>query len=100
VIDALGVDAGVVVRWNLGGNQKYEAALERFAPFNRLVDPDLENRSTIEALCAEALDADRRAFVIVNNKAEGSAPLSVFALSDAIQTARNDPNATSKESSR
>lgn len=85
LVDAAGAGAGVVVRWMLGGDQKYEAARERYSPFNRIVDEDRDNRRAIAALCAEALDAGKEAFVTVNNKAEGSAPLSVFALADAIR---------------
>ena len=89
MLDAAGADAGVVVRWMLGGDQKYEAALERYAPFDRIVDGDRASRTAIASLCAEALCAGRPAFVTVNNKAEGSAPLSVFALAEAIRQARS-----------
>ena len=84
VLDAAGDRAGVVVRWTLGGSQRYEAALERYAPFDRIVDSDPGSRCAIAALCVEALEDGRPAFVTVNNKAEGSAPLSVFALAQAI----------------
>jgi uncharacterized protein YecE (DUF72 family) len=97
MVDAAGADAGVVVRWMLGGNQKYEAALERYAPFDRIVDTDRDSRAAIAALCAEALDAGRPAFVTVNNKAEGSAPLSVFVLADAIRGARGHPETKPEE---
>jgi hypothetical protein len=35
-------------------------------------------------LCAETLASGQAAYVIANNKAEGSAPLTVFKLAEAI----------------
>jgi hypothetical protein len=35
-------------------------------------------------MCLQATAFKRRAFVLVNNKAEGSAPLSVFRLAEEI----------------
>jgi uncharacterized protein YecE (DUF72 family) len=70
----------LVVRWMLGAGQAYEAARARYAPFDRIVDPDPTTRGAIAGLVRGALAARRRAYVIVNNKAEGSAPASVVLL--------------------
>jgi hypothetical protein len=74
----------LVIRWMLHPTQRYEAAAQRYQPFNRLVDEDPAQRDAIAALCVEALLASRPAFVITNNKAEGSAPLTVFKLAQRI----------------
>jgi uncharacterized protein YecE (DUF72 family) len=74
----------LVVRWMLHAGLKYEAAKERYEPFDRLVDEDLGSRERIAVAVLDALVAERPAFVIANNKAEGSAPLSVFALARQI----------------
>lgn len=74
----------LVARWMLGGGRRYEEARERYAPFDRLVDEDPGNRSDLALRCRTALRAGRPAFVTINNKAEGSAPLSVFRLAQAI----------------
>jgi uncharacterized protein YecE (DUF72 family) len=74
----------LVARWMLGGDQAYEDARRRYAPFDRLVDPDLPTRRAIARLCRGAADRGRPAFVTVNNKAEGSAPLSALALAREI----------------
>ncbi len=74
----------LVARWMLGGSLGYDAARDRYRPFDRLVDEDPRARAALVRLCR---DADRRgqpALVVVNNKAEGSAPLSVFRLAEAI----------------
>ncbi|HXJ33195.1 MAG TPA: DUF72 domain-containing protein [Candidatus Eisenbacteria bacterium] len=74
----------LVVRWMLGAGQEYEAARERYRPFDRVVDPDPATREAIGAQCRSALAAGRRAFVVVNNKAEGSAPASIVLLARTL----------------
>lgn len=76
----------LVVRWMLGGEQRYEAARERYRPFDALVDEDPGARSAIAELCADAARRGRPAYCVINNKAEGSAPLSAFRLAEEIVT--------------
>lgn len=76
----------LVVRWMLGGDQEFEAARERYAPFDRLVDEDPGNRASIAALCVDAIASGLPVYTIANNKAEGSAPLTIFKLADRIVT--------------
>ncbi len=84
VLDAAARDRAWVVRWMLGGGLAYEEARDRYAPFDRLVAPDRASRAHIAAVCGEAARRHTPAFVAINNKAEGSAPLSAFALARAI----------------
>jgi uncharacterized protein YecE (DUF72 family) len=74
----------LVVRWMLGGAQRYEAARERYRPFDALVDEDPAARASIAELCADAVRRGRPAYCVINNKAEGSAPLSAFKLAAEI----------------
>jgi uncharacterized protein YecE (DUF72 family) len=74
----------VFVRWMLHSGFSYAAALERYAPFDRLVDEDAGAREESAGLCRRAAAAQRDAFVIANNKAEGSAPLTVFRLAERL----------------
>lgn len=76
----------LVVRWMLHDGLKYEVARDRYEPFHRLVDEDRVSRERIAVAVLDALVAERDAFVIANNKAEGSAPLSVFRLAERIAT--------------
>src|SRR6185503_11920386 len=70
----------LVVRWMLGAGQEYEAARARYAPFDRIVDPDPSSRTALVGLVRSACDTGRPSFVVVNNKAEGSAPASITLL--------------------
>mgnify|MGYP001245508057 CR=1 FL=1 len=74
----------LVVRWNLHAGLRYEEAKSRYAPFGRLIDPDLITRGTLAHLAHVAIRSGQPAFIIVNNKAEGSAPLSCIELARAI----------------
>lgn len=76
----------LVVRWMLQPALRYEGAKERYAPFDRLVDEAPATREAIARAVLDALVAERPAFVIANNKAEGSAPLTVFRLAHHIAT--------------
>lgn len=74
----------LVMRWMLHAGLKYEAAKDRYAPFDRLVDPDEASLDRLAVAALDALIAERGVFVVVNNKAEGSAPRSVFRLAERI----------------
>lgn len=81
----------LVCRWNLNplhGAFGYEAARQQYAPFDRLVDPDLETRAALAKVIAGTAKAGQAAYVTLSNKAEGSAPLSVVALAEAIRDLR------------
>ncbi len=74
----------LVVRWSLHSGFKYDEAKNRYAPFDRLIDPDLATRGTLAHLIHVAIRSSQPAYVIVNNKAEGSAPLSCIELARAV----------------
>lgn len=74
----------LVLRWNLNPRHQYEEAKARFAPFNSMVEPDLTTREAIAGLCRQSVAAGRRAIVIANNKAEGSAPRTLVALAHSL----------------
>lgn len=73
-----------VVRWMLAPGSGYDEAKARLAPFDRLAEPDVERRTAVADLCREALARRLPVTVVVNNKAEGSAPRSVLELARAI----------------
>jgi uncharacterized protein YecE (DUF72 family) len=74
----------LVARWMLPPHLGYEEAYARYAPFNRLVEEDTVTREALARLCAQASAKALPAFVIINNKAEGSAPLSALQLAHSL----------------
>jgi uncharacterized protein YecE (DUF72 family) len=74
----------LVARWNLHAGRGYEEAKADYFPFNRLVEEDPTSREALAALARQAAAGDRDTFITINNKAEGSAPLSVLKLAAAI----------------
>lgn len=74
----------LVLRWSLNPALSYEDARRRYQPFDRLVDEDPETRRWVVHLCLRAAAERRPAFVIGNNKAEGSAPLTLQRLAEAL----------------
>jgi len=79
----------LVVRWNLNrlhGPYGYEEAEKRYGEFNEMLDPDPDTRAELARVIRGTAGAGQDAFVTISNKAEGSAPLSVRALAQAILT--------------
>lgn len=74
----------LVIRWLLRQNERFEDARARFAPFDRIVDADLETRGVIASLVAKAHAHGVSTFVLVDNKAEGCSPASIALLARAI----------------
>jgi uncharacterized protein YecE (DUF72 family) len=86
----LAIESGraVVVRWMLGGGLEYEEARDRYAPFDRLVDEDAPTRGEIADVVLAAALRTLPVYVVANNKAEGSAPLTIQALAAEIARRR------------
>lgn len=81
----------LVCRWNLNllhGAFGYEEAKRQYAPYDRIVDPDPETRVALAKVIAGTVGAGQPAYVTLGNKAEGSAPLSVLALAQAVRGLR------------
>ncbi|MDP2332056.1 MAG: DUF72 domain-containing protein [Reyranella sp.] len=74
----------LVVRWNLHRGFLYQAAKQRYEPFDRLVDEDRETRRILARMAADAFKAKQKVWITANNKAEGSAPLSLLKLAQEI----------------
>ena len=77
----------LVCRWSLHrkhGAYGYEGAKGLYEPFDRLVDPDPDTRDVLARVIVATVAAGFHAYVTVNNKAEGCAPLSVQELAKAV----------------
>jgi len=77
----------LMVRLLLRPGTRYESQREAFRPFNRLVDVDEGMRRDVVGLLHGAVQRAQPAWVLVNNKAEGSAPLTIRALAELLVAA-------------
>jgi uncharacterized protein YecE (DUF72 family) len=78
----------VVCRLMLPLYSRYEDLKRAYAPFNRIVVPQPEMRKDTVALILAAKSIGAKdVFVLANNKAEGSSPLTVLALAEMIARA-------------
>ncbi|MEM1184322.1 MAG: DUF72 domain-containing protein [Planctomycetota bacterium] len=73
-----------VCRWLLRQGLGYVEAKEMYFPFKQLRDPDPVTRRLVADLARAALGEGLETWVIINNKAEGSAPRSVHELANEI----------------
>ncbi len=74
----------LVIRWMLHPGEDYESAGARYAPFDRLREPDKLNRDRIAAMVRTGLSAERDVHVVAANNAEGSAPVTLCELASMI----------------
>jgi uncharacterized protein YecE (DUF72 family) len=70
-----------VARWMLKPGDSYDEAKERFGEFRQIQEPDPEIRAE---LCSLLSQPAREHYLIVNNKAEGCSPESIFKLAEAL----------------
>jgi uncharacterized protein YecE (DUF72 family) len=80
----------VMVRLLLKPGATYEEQREAFAPFDRIQAPDDRMRGQVVDLVARAVARAVPAYVLVNNKAEGSAPLTIEAIAAQLAALDED----------
>ena len=64
----------IVSRALLRPGRRYAEAVDLFAPYDRIREPNPELRADLAALAITAQELRIPAYIIVNNRAEGSAP--------------------------
>jgi uncharacterized protein YecE (DUF72 family) len=79
-----GLDGPLIVRWMLHPGRAYDEARAVYAPFDRLQEEDPAGRESVADLAAAHLARGHEVYVTINNKAEGSAPLSVLRLAERL----------------
>jgi uncharacterized protein YecE (DUF72 family) len=70
----------LVARALLRPGRTYAKAVDTFAPYTHVQDENPELRGDLAALAKAALELRVPAYLIVNNRAEGSAPLTILAV--------------------
>ncbi len=80
----------LVARALLRPGRYYADAVDAFAPYDRIRDPNPELRDDLVRLVKAAEQLRIPAYILVNNRAEGSAPLTIAAVAGLLaeQTAR------------
>lgn len=79
-----GLEGPLVVRWMLHPGRAYDEARAAYAPFDRLQEEDPAARESVADLASAHLARGHEVYVTINNKAEGSAPLSVLRLAERL----------------
>jgi uncharacterized protein YecE (DUF72 family) len=89
-LDFTGVSAGpvCVARLLIPPGRRYEDRKRELLPFDKLVDPQPRMRADIVRLSEACRAAGTVLLVIVNNKVEGSSPLTIRALAEELAAAR------------
>jgi len=77
-----GAQPFVMVRLLLRPGTWYEEQRQVFAPFNALASPDEDMRRDVLGVVRQAQHLGCPVFLLVNNKAEGSSPLTIEALAE------------------
>lgn len=74
----------VVIRLLTPLGLAYEKAVERYKPYDRLVQPQPRMRAETVELVTQAVAQGKSTYVLVNNRSEGCSPLTVQALVEAM----------------
>jgi len=65
-------------------NMSHEAAKKRASPYTKIVGELPDMRKETVTLVKQAVAENRQAYVLVNNRSEGNAPLTVQALDEQL----------------
>ena len=71
-----------VARALLRRGRPYEAAVEKFAPYKQVQDPNPETRQALRNLISRARERHEPSYIFVNNRLEGNAPQTIAAVVD------------------
>lgn len=74
----------IVARALLRPGRTYEKAVSAFAPYDRIREPNPALRQDLVALARTAINLRIPAYVIINNRAEGCAPLTIAAVAEML----------------
>ena len=70
----------VIARALLRPGRLYAEAVDAFAPYDKIQDPNPELRGDLTALAERAIKLRIPAYLLINNRAEGSAPHTIIAV--------------------
>jgi uncharacterized protein YecE (DUF72 family) len=73
-----------VARALLRPGRSYDEAVDAFSPYDRILDADCGVRADLVRLAELALATNVPAYILVNNRLEGSAPLTILAVAQML----------------
>ena len=73
---------------------KYHDAVKAYAPYDKIVKPLPVMRRETTDLVQHAIAKNLRSYVLVNNRSEGNAPMTVQALADRLRNSPEPPGRT------
>ncbi|HEY4649308.1 MAG TPA: DUF72 domain-containing protein [Gemmatimonadales bacterium] len=74
----------IVARALLRPGRTYDEAVDAFAPYDRIREPNPRLRRDLVRLVQTAMETRIPAYLLVNNRAEGSAPLTIAAVAEML----------------
>jgi uncharacterized protein YecE (DUF72 family) len=69
---------------------KYEQAVEAYSPYDSIKNAVPELRQSAASIANEAFRNKKRAYLLVNNRAEGCAPITISSIVDILQKTLDD----------
>ncbi len=84
----------VVLRLLTPRDKKYHDAVKAYEPYDKLVRPLPDMRAAAVRLVRQAVEEQRRSYVLVNNRSEGHAPGTVKALHEMLAHGQSPADAT------
>jgi uncharacterized protein YecE (DUF72 family) len=72
-----------VARALLSKGRTYERAVQTFAPYQEIQEPDIPTRAALRQIADRAQRVGQRAYLFVNNRLEGNAPATIEAVFSA-----------------
>jgi uncharacterized protein YecE (DUF72 family) len=74
----------VIVRLLLKPQVRYQEAVNRFSPYSQIQDPQIETRKAVADLIKYCLESGKSCFILVNNRFEGCAPLTIKGILETL----------------
>ena len=74
----------ILARALLRPGRTYDEAVDAFAPYDRIREPNPKLRRDLVRLVQAAVETKIPAYLLVNNRAEGSAPLTIAAVAEML----------------
>lgn len=79
-----------VVRALLRVGRPYEQAVQMFSPYDRVQDPSLSSRAAMTRVIEHARRKREPAYLFINNRLEGNAPVTIDAVARAAMSREDD----------